>query len=164
MGKRKEVDTCTSDMLGNNDIEDVRWLCSLSESELDMLIALKMLAMRRAKVIGHPSLAKEFDLKKLRHLSFTMMEHLKEQLEDLSAGPDPAEGSKLLDECNLSRLHVSDSFSSMSIDELEEYICPKKSEVPTQEKDRSSRAADKSCEDELPTKRRRLAKKWLPES
>ncbi|XP_027100830.2 uncharacterized protein [Coffea arabica] len=164
MGKRKEVDTCTSDMLGNNDIEDVRWLCSLSESELDMLIALKMLAMRRAKVIGHPSLAKEFDLKKLRHLSLTMMEHLKEQLEDLSAGPDPAEGSKLLDECNLSRLHVSDSFSSMSIEELREYICPKKSEVPTQEKDRSSRAAEKSCEDELPTKRRRLAKKWLPKS
>lgn len=154
MGKRK-----TNGLLGNNDIEDVRWLCSLSESELDLLLALKMLAMRRAKIIGHPSLAKEFDLKRLRHLSFTMMEHLKEQLKE--AGPESTEGSKLLDECNLSSLHVNDSFSSMSLEELQEYICREKT---AQEKDRSSTIAEKSCNDGTPKKRRRAATKGLSKS
>ncbi|KAK3001414.1 hypothetical protein RJ639_020703 [Escallonia herrerae] len=49
-------------------IEDVRWLCSLSESELDLLISLKQMVLQRAKAIGHESLAKKFDLKMIRAL------------------------------------------------------------------------------------------------
>ncbi|KAG5628694.1 hypothetical protein H5410_000411 [Solanum commersonii] len=56
-------------ILGNNRIEDVRWLCSLTESELDLLIGLKVLIQQRAKKIGHKSLANKFDLKTLRALS-----------------------------------------------------------------------------------------------
>ncbi|XP_057986081.1 uncharacterized protein LOC110639858 isoform X1 [Hevea brasiliensis] len=56
------------EFLGNNRLEDVRWLCTLSESELDMLISLKMLVIQRAKVLGHKQLAMKFDLKMLRIL------------------------------------------------------------------------------------------------
>ncbi|CAM8917290.1 unnamed protein product [Rhodiola kirilowii] len=56
------------DPFGNNRIEDVNWLCSLSESELDMLISLKKLVIQRAKVIGNPKLASKIDLKMLRAL------------------------------------------------------------------------------------------------
>nr|KJB66975.1 hypothetical protein B456_010G170900 [Gossypium raimondii] len=62
MGKEKE------ETLGNTNIEDANWLCSLSESELDLLISLKKLALKRASAIGHVQLAKKFDLKMLRAL------------------------------------------------------------------------------------------------
>ncbi|RVW91667.1 hypothetical protein CK203_024252 [Vitis vinifera] len=55
-------------VLGSNRLEDVNWLCSLYDSELDMLISLKMMVLRRAKVIGHEDLAEKFDLKLLRAL------------------------------------------------------------------------------------------------
>ncbi|KAK4408298.1 hypothetical protein Sango_0410800 [Sesamum angolense] len=67
-------------ILGNNDIDDVRWLCSLTESELDLLMGLKNLVNMRAKKIGHEALAKKFDLRMMRALSVTFMKHLKEQL------------------------------------------------------------------------------------
>uniref|UniRef100_A0A803LRI8 Pentatricopeptide repeat-containing protein n=1 Tax=Chenopodium quinoa TaxID=63459 RepID=A0A803LRI8_CHEQI len=54
--------------IGNNHPDDVKWLCSLSESELDMLISLKKLALQRAQAVGHESLAQKFDLKMLRAL------------------------------------------------------------------------------------------------
>ncbi|XP_011090151.1 uncharacterized protein LOC105170916 isoform X2 [Sesamum indicum] len=82
-------------ILGNNDIDDVRWLCSLTESELDLLMGLKNLVNMRAKKIGHEALAKNFDLRMLRALSMffyrtyqncvTFMKHLKEQLKDVPA-------------------------------------------------------------------------------
>ncbi|XP_020552654.1 uncharacterized protein LOC105170916 isoform X4 [Sesamum indicum] len=72
-------------ILGNNDIDDVRWLCSLTESELDLLMGLKNLVNMRAKKIGHEALAKNFDLRMLRALSVTFMKHLKEQLKDVPA-------------------------------------------------------------------------------
>ncbi|KAH9621226.1 hypothetical protein KSS87_004561, partial [Heliosperma pusillum] len=53
----------------DNRPEDVRWLLSLSEPELDLLITLKELALQRAKVIGLENLANKFDLKILRALS-----------------------------------------------------------------------------------------------
>jgi len=37
----------------------------------DMLISLKMLVLQRAKVIGHESLAKKFDLKMLRAMGMS---------------------------------------------------------------------------------------------
>ncbi|KAH9792562.1 spc97/spc98 family of spindle pole body (sbp) component [Citrus sinensis] len=56
-----------NEILSKNRVEDVSWLCSLSESE-DMLISLKLLILQRAKVIGHEELANKFDLKTLRAL------------------------------------------------------------------------------------------------
>ncbi|XP_075506363.1 uncharacterized protein LOC142543141 isoform X3 [Primulina tabacum] len=70
-------------VLGNNDIDDVRWLCSLTESELDLLVGLKNLVHLRAKKIGHEDLTEKFDLKMLRTLSFYFMENLEGRLKDL---------------------------------------------------------------------------------
>ncbi|PWA64693.1 Spc97/Spc98 [Artemisia annua] len=42
----------TSDeMIGKNRVEDIRWLCSLSESELDLLISVKKMAIQRSSFI-----------------------------------------------------------------------------------------------------------------
>ncbi|TYH48243.1 hypothetical protein ES332_D10G054500v1, partial [Gossypium tomentosum] len=73
------------EILGNNSIEDISWLCSLSESELDFLISLKKLAVKRAIAIGHVQLANKFDLKVLP--GFILMECLKEKVKDLSLIP-----------------------------------------------------------------------------
>lgn len=56
------------EILGNNSLEDLTWLCSLSESELDMLISLKMLVIQRAKMAGYDELSQKFDLKMIRAL------------------------------------------------------------------------------------------------
>ncbi|KAL5176071.1 hypothetical protein HKD37_08G022128 [Glycine soja] len=47
-------------------VEDVAWLCSLSESEIDMLISLKLLIIQRAKMMGCKELASKFNLKMIR--------------------------------------------------------------------------------------------------
>ncbi|GFQ01217.1 hypothetical protein PHJA_002265600 [Phtheirospermum japonicum] len=105
-------------VLGNNNIDDVRWLCSLSEAELDLLIGLKTMVRMRAKKIGHEFLAKKFDLQMLRELSLVFMEHLKGQLKDVPA----ASGF----DSNLLKRNVSDSFSSMTIEDLNPFICSDK--------------------------------------
>ncbi|XP_022715420.1 uncharacterized protein LOC111274780 [Durio zibethinus] len=113
MGKEKE------EIFGNNSIEDVSWLCSLSESELDLLISLKKLALKRASVIGHVQLAKKFDLKMLRALGFILMECLKEKVKDLSLIPVMVESAAFLDSSNLLKCKLDDL---MSIEELKECI------------------------------------------
>ncbi|CAI9774512.1 unnamed protein product [Fraxinus pennsylvanica] len=104
-------------ILGNNHIEDVRWLCSLSESELDFLTGLKTLIHQRAKKIGHEALVKKFDLRTLRALSFALMENLKGELKDLSA----TSGFK----CNLLSYNLN-GISSLTIEELIPFICSDK--------------------------------------
>ncbi|KAK6144073.1 hypothetical protein DH2020_020893 [Rehmannia glutinosa] len=102
-------------VLGNNDIDDVRWLCSLTDSELDLLMGLKNMVNMRAKKIGHEALAKKFDLRMLRALSLLFMEHLKGQLKDVPA----ASGF----DCNLLKQNVGGSFDSMTIEDLYHYVC-----------------------------------------
>ncbi|KAF7143913.1 hypothetical protein RHSIM_Rhsim05G0134700 [Rhododendron simsii] len=106
------------DLLRDCRIEDVRWLCSLSESELDLLISLKEMVLRR----GRNSLAKKFDLKMLRALGFILMEHLKGQLKDVSVIPVLAESSSFLDGCNIVNSKLSDTISTMDIEELRAYV------------------------------------------
>ncbi|XVF27203.1 hypothetical protein REPUB_Repub14bG0086900 [Reevesia pubescens] len=113
MDKEKE------ESFGNNSIEDVSWLCSLSESELDLLICLKKLAIKRASVIGHVQLAKKFDLKMLRALGFVLMEHLKEKVKDLSLTPGLVESAAFLDCSDLLKCKLDDV---MSTEELKECI------------------------------------------
>ncbi|CAH9082448.1 unnamed protein product [Cuscuta europaea] len=69
--------------LGSNKsrVDDIRWLCSLNESELDFLISLKVMILRGAKKIGSKAIAKNLDLKFLRALSFILMNKLKGHLE-----------------------------------------------------------------------------------
>lgn len=110
------------DIFKNSRIEDVRWLCSLSESELDMLISLKMVVIQRARRIKHEALSTKFDLKMLRVLGFVVMEYLKGQLKDFSAIPALAESSASLDGCNLLKHTIDGSFGTMSIEELWVYI------------------------------------------
>ncbi|KAM7524660.1 hypothetical protein LguiA_014562 [Lonicera macranthoides] len=109
-------------IIGHNRIEDVRWLCSLSESELDLLIGLKTLVVNRAKKINHEALSKKFDLKMLRALGFVLMEDLKGQLKDSSVIPDLTESFACLDECNLLKFNLDNDFGTMSIEELWAYI------------------------------------------
>ncbi|TYI77898.1 hypothetical protein E1A91_D06G173700v1 [Gossypium mustelinum] len=113
MGKEKE------ETLGNTNIEDANWLCSLSESELDLLISLKKLALKRASAIGHVQLAKKFNLKMLRALGFVLMEGVKEKVKDLSVIPGMDENATFLDSSNLLKCKVDEV---MSIEELNECI------------------------------------------
>ncbi|XP_035545367.1 uncharacterized protein LOC109004735 isoform X2 [Juglans regia] len=107
------------DILGGNRLEDVTWLCSLSESELDMLISLKIMLIQRAKVIGHESLAENFDLKILRALGFILMEYLKGKGKDLSLGPD--DPAAFMDHCKLLKCNVEEI---VSLEELKALIGP----------------------------------------
>ncbi|KAB1222155.1 hypothetical protein CJ030_MR2G002667 [Morella rubra] len=101
------------ELLGTNRLEDVSWLCSLSESELDLLISLKMLVLQRAKIIGHDNLAENFDLKMLRALGFILMEYFNVKVKDLSLLP--GECAAFMDCCNLFKRDIGEV---MSIEEL----------------------------------------------
>ncbi|XP_030968262.1 uncharacterized protein LOC115988789 [Quercus lobata] len=101
------------ELLRRNRPEDVSWLCSLSASELDMLISLKMLVLQRAKVIGHESLAKKFDLKMLRAMGFILMEYLKGKVKDLSLVS--GENAEFMDCCNLLKFSVEEIMSNEEI-------------------------------------------------
>lgn len=98
-------------------MEDVSWLCSLSESELDMLISLKTVVLQRAKIIGLDKLAENFDLKMLRALAFILMEYLKTKGKDSSLVPDGC--AAVLDHCNLLKCNVEEI---MSVEELKACI------------------------------------------
>ncbi|XP_052177055.1 uncharacterized protein LOC127791238 [Diospyros lotus] len=135
--------------LQGNRIEDVRWLCSLSESELDMLISLKKMVVQRAKVIGHESLAKKFDLKMYRALGFIFLEHLKEQLKDVSATPGLNKSSGFLDRCNLLNSNLNDSFGTMSLQELRTYVGA----------DQRKRIAEIFVDDEAPDQKKKAKSK-----
>ncbi|KAL9245741.1 hypothetical protein vseg_019358 [Gypsophila vaccaria] len=66
----------------DNRREDVSWINSLSETEIDVLIGLKDIAIQRVKVIGHESLGNKFDLKTLRALSHVLTKHVSGQVSD----------------------------------------------------------------------------------
>ncbi|CAI0461457.1 unnamed protein product [Linum tenue] len=99
------------EVIGNNRIEDVSWICSLSESELDLLISLKKLVILRAKAIGHVELAEKFDLKMLRAIGFVVMEHFRQKVKDLPPVPGMDETSAYLDGCNLLKSKLGDNLS-----------------------------------------------------
>ncbi|XP_073024857.1 uncharacterized protein [Primulina eburnea] len=105
-------------VLGNNDVDDVRWLCSLTESELDLLTGLKNLVYLRAKKIGHEDIAKKFDLRMLRTLSFNFMENLEGRLKDLLG--TTGFGSNILSQ------NLSGDFGNMTIEDLHPFICSDK--------------------------------------
>ncbi|KAG8660881.1 uncharacterized protein LOC110606348 [Manihot esculenta] len=107
------------EFLGNNRLDDVHWLCTLSESELDMLISLKMLVIQRAKVLGYEDLAMKFDLKVLRTLAFVLMEYLKGNVKNFSHIPGMVKTPNLLDGCNLSQFKLG---AILSIEELKACI------------------------------------------
>ncbi|KAG6435396.1 hypothetical protein SASPL_100268 [Salvia splendens] len=90
-------------VLGNNDIDDVRWLCSLTDSELDLLVSLKNMYV----VAYHASLLCNPDI-----LCVIFMEHLKGQLIDV-----PVASS------NLFKQNVSGSFARMTDEDLYPYVC-----------------------------------------
>ncbi|XP_037467747.1 uncharacterized protein LOC119339946 [Triticum dicoccoides] len=62
--------------------EESRWLAALSEPELDLLISLKMLAVKRAETAGRPHLADAFDLRTLRALGVVLLEDFKQRLRE----------------------------------------------------------------------------------
>ncbi|KAK9053800.1 hypothetical protein SSX86_024874 [Deinandra increscens subsp. villosa] len=112
-------------MLGNERIEDVRWLCSLSNSELDLVISLKKMATQRNSVIlkktSHKFLSKNLNLKMLRDLTFVIMQVVKERLDGVT--PVVASG---IDRSNVIKHEISDEFRDMGVEELMAYILPDK--------------------------------------
>ncbi|XP_027926825.1 uncharacterized protein LOC114183864 [Vigna unguiculata] len=80
-------------------IEDVAWLCSLQESEIDMLVGLKLLIIQRAKMIGCKKMADKFNLKMIRAIALVLMEHLKSQIKESSLISNTS--ASVLDACNL---------------------------------------------------------------
>ncbi|XP_073226006.1 uncharacterized protein [Cicer arietinum] len=64
--KRRLESLIELDKISETRVQDVAWLCSLSQSEIDMLISLKLLISKRATKIGCKKLADQFDLKMLR--------------------------------------------------------------------------------------------------
>ncbi|XP_062012395.1 uncharacterized protein LOC133728955 isoform X1 [Rosa rugosa] len=105
--------------LGQNRLEDVSWLCSLSESELDLLISLKKLVLQRAGVIGHEELAVKFDLKVLRALAFVLMTCIKDEVKDLSLVPGFEDSAAFMESCNLLKCDLGDV---MSLEEIKACI------------------------------------------
>ncbi|XP_058752863.1 uncharacterized protein LOC131626065 isoform X1 [Vicia villosa] len=82
-------------------VEDVDWICSLSESEIDFMISLKLLIRKRAERIGCKNLADRFDLKTIRAIAFVLMENLKTEVKDTSLVPDSVKSTAFLDACNI---------------------------------------------------------------
>ncbi|GLU14090.1 hypothetical protein SLE2022_306790 [Rubroshorea leprosula] len=107
-------------IFGNNSIEDVSWLCSLSESALDMFLSLKMLVIQRVRVIVHDELAENFDLKMLRALGFILMDISQERVKDFSLKPGLAESGSFMDGCNLLKCKLD---NIMSIEEIKTFVC-----------------------------------------
>ncbi|XP_048438118.1 uncharacterized protein LOC103941797 isoform X2 [Pyrus x bretschneideri] len=98
-------------ILGQNRVDDVSWLCSLSESELDMLISIKRIVLHRARMIGCDELGQKFDLKVLRALAFVLMECVKDEVKDLA----PPESAAFMGSCNLLKHNLGDI---MSLEEI----------------------------------------------
>ncbi|KAK4790288.1 hypothetical protein SAY86_017592 [Trapa natans] len=133
------------DVLGNNSIEDVSWLCQLSESELvssflftlvpslrikviqidaqdfkqDFLMSLKAIVIQRAKVVKCEELVNNFDLKTLRALGLVVMENLKGKVKDSSDLLDSTKYCESLDKSNLLKLDIG---NVMSLEEIESFL------------------------------------------
>ncbi|KAJ6703355.1 GAMMA-TUBULIN COMPLEX COMPONENT [Salix viminalis] len=122
--------------------EDIRWLCNLSESELDMLIRLKSLILHRAKVLGHDELAKKFDLPTLRAVGLFLMGYLKGRVKDLSNVQGLSKLAAFPDWCNLLKGNPGDDSSieelkaSIVIDERKRPIKRPGEEASNQKKQR----------------------------
>ncbi|GAB2223734.1 hypothetical protein Droror1_Dr00004474 [Drosera rotundifolia] len=88
--------------MDENSRDDVRWLNSLSESELEFLVTMKKLVFRRAIAIGHEECANKFDLKMLRTLGSAVMQHVKDKVLVLS-NPGLPVSAAVFEGCNLLR-------------------------------------------------------------
>ncbi|CAA7036191.1 unnamed protein product [Microthlaspi erraticum] len=116
-----------SEILRNNRMEDINWLLSLSESELDFLTSLKKLAIQRANISGHEELAEIFDLKMLRALGLVLMEYVRERVQDdttIVASSLVNHQHMILDNCNILKPHVDDS---IDIEKILTEMCSNKS-------------------------------------
>ncbi|XP_011653427.1 uncharacterized protein LOC105435221 [Cucumis sativus] len=113
-----------NEILKNKRIEGISWLCSLSESELDLLISIKMLVLQRAKAVGHENLAEKFDLKMQRAIGFVLMEHLKGELRTSDVS-DLSQSA--LNACNLLDSNLE---KILSIDEIMASICSDRRKKP----------------------------------
>ncbi|CDY68700.1 BnaCnng60160D [Brassica napus] len=130
-----------SEVLKNNRTQDISWLCSLSEPELDLLISLKKLAIQRAEITDHYELADHFDLKLLRALGFVLMEYVRKK--DTSLVPSAGHQLMGLDKCNLLKTHVDDT--TIDIEEIVTGICKIKKKKKKRKPIRLRSKSLKSC-------------------
>ncbi|KAL8150995.1 hypothetical protein V2J09_020803 [Rumex salicifolius] len=122
----------------HNRREDLRWLLSLSESEIELLISLKKLVIQRAKVIGHGALAEKFNIKMLRVLGFIVMQHAKNQIKDLSI-PGLSESAALLNASNLLNCDLKVGVNSDGDLEVDKLIDQRKRKISRSSEHSSSK-------------------------
>ncbi|CAK8564308.1 unnamed protein product [Lathyrus sativus] len=96
-------------------LQDIDWICSLSESQIDFMVSLKLLITKRAERIGCKNLADRFDLKTIRAIAFVLMENLKTEVKETSFVKSVA----FLDACNI--LKCSNEVSA-TIEELSKVV------------------------------------------
>ncbi|KAJ0967822.1 hypothetical protein J5N97_024739 [Dioscorea zingiberensis] len=82
-------------------LEDAQWISTLSEFELDLLITLKELVIKRAKHAGVKDLGERFDLRMIRVLGSILVEYLKERMQSM---PELRNILPLLSHCGLANL------------------------------------------------------------
>ncbi|KAM3298559.1 hypothetical protein ACQJBY_040166 [Aegilops geniculata] len=105
--------------------EESRWLAALSEPELDLLISLKMLAVKRAETAGRPHLADAFDLRTLRALGVVLLQDFKHRLRE-----ETSLDATGLDRLALSRDPVTDaSVGTSSSSDSEVFRRPSKDQA-----------------------------------
>uniref|UniRef100_A0ACD5WBJ7 Uncharacterized protein n=2 Tax=Avena sativa TaxID=4498 RepID=A0ACD5WBJ7_AVESA len=127
--------------------EESRWLASLSEPELDFLISLKMLAVKRAETASRPHLADAFDLRTLRALGVALLESLKERLKETAVDPT------ILDRLALSRDPDADVDANVSVSGSDSEVFRKRSK--DQPKQSSVKRKGKKMQDGFQSKKRR---------
>uniref|UniRef100_A0ACD5X501 Uncharacterized protein n=2 Tax=Avena sativa TaxID=4498 RepID=A0ACD5X501_AVESA len=126
--------------------EESRWLASLSEPELDFLISLKMLAVKRAETAGRPHLADAFDLRTLRALGVALLESLKERLKETAVDPT------ILDRLALSRDPDADVDADVSVSGSDSEVFRQRSKDQPKQ---SVKRKGKKMQDGLQSKKRR---------
>ncbi|KAH7689974.1 hypothetical protein IHE45_02G017200 [Dioscorea alata] len=104
---------------GSARLEDAQWLSSLSEPELDLLVSLKELVIKRAKHAGIKDLGERFDLRMLRVLGSILVEYLKERTQSMSEFPNIL---TLLSHCGLANLD-NKKFGSVACSEDNNLTC-----------------------------------------
>uniref|UniRef100_A0A0D9VV26 Gamma-tubulin complex component n=1 Tax=Leersia perrieri TaxID=77586 RepID=A0A0D9VV26_9ORYZ len=104
--------------------QDSRWLRTLSEPELDLLISLKDLAMAYTANASLSVLGHDYDLRTLRALGIVLLENLKERLKGTSVDPSIFNRLALLSDSDA-------HFPSIASDAESEEVRSKSKRTPT---------------------------------
>ncbi|KAF3776010.1 hypothetical protein EJ110_NYTH49297, partial [Nymphaea thermarum] len=120
-----EMNGCTwlkeASALGHCRPEDVAWLSSRSDSDLDMLIRIKETVIERAKFVGCEEWGVKFSLKMLRAIDLVLRECLKEGLINASVMSKLAASAICPDELDVSGAECHEDVNSLIEKEVNDW-------------------------------------------